>query len=214
MAPLNEYLDYWASHADDFGEALLEHFALVGMVLLWSLVLAAVLTLAVMRSRHAEHISVQLLSAVYSIPSLALFSLLIPVTGLGATTAVLVMVAYNQYLLLRNVLEGLDGIDPDIVEAAVGMGMSPWQVLYRVKLPLAAPMILAGIRLAAISTIGIATIAATINAGGLGTILFSGLRTMNQYKIVGGTLLCALVAVVADRLLKLVERVIVKRTVH
>ena len=124
------------------------------------------------------------------------------------------MVAYNQYLLLRNVLEGLDGIDPDIVEAAVGMGMSPWQVLYRVKLPLAAPMILAGIRLAAISTIGIATIAATINAGGLGTILFSGLRTMNQYKIVGGTLLCALVAVVADRLLKLVERVIVKRTVH
>ena len=124
------------------------------------------------------------------------------------------MVAYNQYLLLRNLLEGLDGIDPDIVEAAVGMGMSPWQVLYRVKLPLAAPMILAGIRLAAISTIGIATIAATINAGGLGTILFSGLRTMNQYKIVGGTLLCALVAVVADRLLKLVERVIVKRTVH
>lgn len=214
MAPLNEYLDYWASHADDFGEALLEHFALVGMVLLWSLVLAAVLTLAVMRSRRAEHISVQLLSAVYSIPSLALFSLLIPVTGLGATTAVLVMVAYNQYLLLRNVLEGLDGIDPDIVEAAVGMGMSPWQVLYRVKLPLAAPMILAGIRLAAISTIGIATIAATINAGGLGTILFSDLRTMNQYKIVGGTLLCALVAVVADRLLKLVERVIVKRTVH
>ena len=214
MAPLNEYLDYWASHADDFGEALLEHFALVGMVLLWSLALAAVLTLAVMRSRRAEHISVQLLSAVYSIPSLALFSLLIPVTGLGATTAVLVMVAYNQYLLLRNVLEGLDGIDPDIVEAAVGMGMSPWQVLYRVKLPLAAPMILAGIRLAAISTIGIATIAATINAGGLGTILFAGLRTMNQYKIVGGTLLCALVAVVADRLLKLVERVIVKRTVH
>lgn len=214
MAPLNEYLDYWASHVDDFGEALLEHFALVGMVLLWSLALAAVLTLAVMRSRRAEHISVQLLSAVYSIPSLALFSLLIPVTGLGATTAVLVMVAYNQYLLLRNVLEGLDGIDPDIVEAAVGMGMSPWQVLYRVKLPLAAPMILAGIRLAAISTIGIATIAATINAGGLGTILFSGLRTMNQYKIVGGTLLCALVAVVADRLLKLVERVIVKRTEH
>lgn len=214
MAPLNEYLDYWASHVDDFGEALLEHFALVGMVLPWSLALAAVLTLAVMRSRRAEHISVQLLSAVYSIPSLALFSLLIPVTGLGATTAVLVMVAYNQYLLLRNVLEGLDGIDPDIVEAAVGMGMSPWQVLYRVKLPLAAPMILAGIRLAAISTIGIATIAATINAGGLGTILFSGLRTMNQYKIVGGTLLCALVAVVADRLLKLVERVIVKRTVH
>ena len=214
MAPLNEYLDYWASHVDDFGEALLEHFALVGMVLLWSLALAAVLTLAVMRSRRAEHISVQLLSAVYSIPSLALFSLLIPITGLGTTTAVLVMVAYNQYLLLRNVLEGLDGIDPDIVEAAVGMGMSPWQVLYRVKLPLAAPMILAGIRLAAISTIGIATIAATINAGGLGTILFSGLRTMNQYKIVGGTLLCALVAVVVDRLLKLVERVIVKRTVH
>ena len=91
------------------------------------------------------------------------------------------------------------------------MGMSPMQVLLRVELPLAFPVIMAGIRLAAISTIGIATIAATINAGGLGTILFSGLRTMNVYKIVDGTVLCAAVALVADAALKGIEHLVTKR---
>ena len=209
-----DYLSYWADHADKFGVALGQHFALVGTTLAWSLALAAAITLLIMRSTRVEHIALQVMGAIYSIPSLALFSLLIPATGLGFTTAVIVMVAYNQFLLVRNIVEGLNGVDRDVVEAATGMGMSAWQVLTRIKLPLAAPMIFAGIRLAVISTIGIATIAATINAGGLGTILFSGLRTMNSYKILGGTLLCALVAFVANELLKIIETLLKKRTVH
>lgn len=211
---MGDYLQYWVDHTDRFGAALSQHVALVGVTLAWSLLLSAVITLLIMRSRRAEHLALQVMSAVYSIPSLALFSLLIPATGLGFTTAVVVMVAYNQFLLVRNIVEGMNEVDRDVVEAAIGMGMSPWQVLVRVKLPLAAPTIFAGIRLAVISTIGIATIAATINAGGLGTVLFSGLRTMNSYKILGGTLLCALVAFVADTLLKLVETLLRKWTVH
>lgn len=188
-----------------------EHLVIVGVVLAWSLAVAALITLAIRRSRRAEDAVLQVLGALYSVPSLALFSLLIPFTGLGLTSATIVMVAYNQFLLVRNIVEGLNGVDSGVVEAATGMGMSPMQVLLRVELPLAFPVIMAGIRLAAISTIGIATIAATINAGGLGTILFSGLRTMNVYKIVDGTVLCAVVALVADAALKGIEYLVTKR---
>lgn len=188
-----------------------EHLVIVGVVLAWSLAVAALITLAIRRSRRAEDAVLQVLGALYSVPSLALFSLLIPFTGLGLTSATIVMVAYNQFLLVRNIVEGLNGVDSGVVEAATGMGMSPMQVLLRVELPLAFPVIMAGIRLAAISTIGIATIAATINAGGLGTILFSGLRTMNVYKIVDGTILCAAVALVADAALKGIEYLVTKR---
>lgn len=188
-----------------------EHLVIVGVVLAWSLAVAALITLAIRRSRRAEDAVLQVLGALYSVPSLALFSLLIPFTGLGLTSATIVMVAYNQFLLVRNIVEGLNGVDSGVVEAATGMGMSPMQVLLRVELPLAFPVIMAGIRLAAISTIGIATIAATINAGGLGTILFSGLRTMSVYKIVDGTILCAAVALVADAALKGIEYLVTKR---
>lgn len=188
-----------------------EHLVIVGVVLAWSLAVAALITLAIRRSRRAEDAVLQVLGALYSVPSLALFSLLIPFTGLGLTSATIVMVAYNQFLLVRNIVEGLNGVNSGVVEAATGMGMSPIQVLLRVELPLAFPVIMAGIRLAAISTIGIATIAATINAGGLGTILFSGLRTMNVYKIVDGTVLCAAVALVADAALKGIEHLVTKR---
>ncbi|WP_245798835.1 ABC transporter permease [Collinsella vaginalis] len=124
------------------------------------------------------------------------------------------MVAYNQFLLVRNFTEGLESVDPAIIEAARGMGMSDRQILVKVQLPLALPLILAGIRLAAISTIGIATIAATINAGGLGEILFSGLRTMNEYKIVGGTLLCAGLAAVVHLGLSGLETVLRTHVTH
>lgn len=192
-------------------EVLGEHLVIVGVVLAWSLAVAALITLAIRRSHRVEDAVLQVLGALYSVPSLALFSLLIPFTGLGLTSATIVMVAYNQFLLVRNIVEGLNGVDSGVVEAATGMGMSPMQVLLRVELPLAFPVIMAGIRLAAISTIGIATIAATINAGGLGTILFSGLRTMNVYKIVDGTVLCAAVALVADAALKGIEYLVTKR---
>ena len=201
-----ELLSYIAGHADMFLEATLEHMQLVAATLALALVLAAAVTLACLRSRRLGDAVVAFLGAVYSIPSLALFALLIPVTGLGFTSAVAVMVVYCQFMLVRNALEGLFGVDPAVLEAAEGMGMSPAQVMLRVRLPLALPAIIAGVRLATVSTIGIATIAASINAGGLGLILFSGLRTLNMNRILGGTLFCVLLALAADALLKWVER--------
>lgn len=140
------------------------------------------------------------------IPSLALFALLIPVTGLGMPTAVIVLTVYNQYLLLRNFVAGLFCVDPAVTEAAEGLGMSRMQVLVRIRIPLAKKALFTGIQLSIVSTIGIATIAAMINAGGLGTILFDGLRTLNVNKIVCGSVLSAGLALGINGCFQAVEK--------
>jgi osmoprotectant transport system permease protein len=146
------------------------------------------------------------LGVIYTIPSLSLFVLLIPLLGLGFVPAIIALVAYAQLVLVRNVVIGLAGIEPSIVEAARGMGMSGWQRFSRVEFPLALPLILAGTRLAALSIIGIGTIAAFINAGGLGRLLFEGVSTGNRAKIIAGSLLVALLALLANLILRYLEK--------
>lgn len=197
---------YASRYYDKLLAATLEHLEIVVVTLLISLSLAALLTVACSYSKTLSRVLLNLFSMIYSIPSLALLALLIPVTGLGKKTAIIVLVIYNQYLLLRNFLAGLDGVDRGVVEAATGMGMTHMQLLWKVQVPLAKGALIAGLRIALVSTVGIATIAASINAGGLGSILFDGLRTMNIAKILWGSLLSALLAVGIDQLLILVER--------
>jgi osmoprotectant transport system permease protein len=146
------------------------------------------------------------LGVIYTIPSLSLFVLLIPLFGLGAVPAVIALVAYAQLVLVRNVVVGLTGIDPAVVEAARGMGMSGWQRFAQVELPLTLPLLLAGARVATLSIIGIGTIAAFINAGGLGQLLFEGVATGNRDKIVAGALAVSALAIGANALLRLLER--------
>ena len=189
---------YLGKHYDDLLEALLQHLELVAVTLVFSLLIAAILTVLAVYSRKAGEVMIHVFSVLYSVPSLALFALLIPVTGLGTTTAEIVLVAYNQYLLLRNFISGLYQVDPAVIEAAEGMGMRRMQVLWKVRLPLSKKAFFTGIQLSVISTIGIATIAAMINAGGLGKILFDGLRTMNIYKIIAGSILSAGLALVIN----------------
>lgn len=190
-------INYWITHTDKFTEALLEHLEIVGVSVGISIVIAIIITLLVKDNRKVSDIIISIFSAVYAIPSLALFAILIPITGLGFNTTVIVLVVYNQFLLLRNFITGINEVDPAIVEAACGMGMTSNQIFLKIQLPLAMPLILAGIRLSVVSTIGIATIAATIGAGGIGEIMFQGLRSMNMAKIIGGTLLCVIMALIA-----------------
>ena len=198
-------LAYFQKHPEKIINPLLEHIQLVLVTLLISVLVAALLTVLSVRFQKLGHVLLQVFSVIYSIPSLALFALLIPITGLGFTTAVIVLVLYNQYLLLRNFLTGLNEVDPAIREAARGIGMTEMQMLYKVQIPLAKKALFAGLRLAVVSTIGIGTIASSINAGGLGDLLFDGLRTMNTAKILWGSLLSAGLAVGLNALLKLAE---------
>ena len=186
---------YMASHADLFMRACAQHLQLLGVTMIASCALACVLTLACLKFKRLGDAAVEL----------------IPWTGLGFTTAVIVMVAYNQFMLVRNALEGLRGVDASVLEAARGMGMSETQVLLTVRLPLAMPAVLAGLRLACVSTVGIATVAAAINAGGVGAVLFSGLRTMNIDKVLGGTICCAALALAFDAGLSAAARACEKR---
>jgi len=199
-------IEYLLKYGDKLGTALIEHLVLVSITLVISLFMAALLTLLAMRSRLISKLLVYTFSVVYSVPSLALFAILIPVTGLGKVTAIVVLVLYNQYLLLRNFIAGLNDVDASIIESAMGMGMTDTQILLKIRIPLSKRAIFTGIHLAIVSTIGIATIAASINAGGLGSILFDGLRTMNVNKIVWGSILAAGLAVSANYLLGKIEK--------
>jgi len=198
-------IEYLKRHPDKVFGPLTEHIWLVLVTLVISLAIASFLTVLAMRSEKVSDLLNNIFSLVYSVPSLALFALLIPITGLGRTSAIIVLTLYNQYLLLRNFTTGLREADPVACEAAKGIGMTDMQILTMIRIPLARKAIFAGIRLAIISTAGIATIAASINAGGLGILLFEGLRTMNIPKILWGSVLSAGMAVLLNAVLKMAE---------
>lgn len=199
-------IDYLLRYPDKLLKAFAEHIEIVLITLLISIILAALLTILAAYSKVASALLVNIFSIVYSIPSLALFAILVPLTGLGKTTAIIVLVLYNQYILLRNTLDGLNNVDASIIEAATGMGMNKSQLLFQIKLPLVIKPIFAGIHLAVVSTIGIATIAASINAGGIGSVLLDGLRTVNTAKILWGTLLAAGLAIVINGVFNVIEK--------
>jgi osmoprotectant transport system permease protein len=198
-------LDYFQTSSDTLINATMEHALLTIQALGFALVLASLLTVSILRFPKWGTVSVYALSLLYAIPSFALFALLIPWTGLGQVTAISVLVLYAQYILVRTFLTGIQKVEPSIVEAARGMGMDFWQVLFQIQLPLAKASIFSGIRLATISIVAIATIAATINAGGLGTILFDGLRTMSLVKLTWGILLSVGLSLFFSLLISLVE---------
>ena len=195
---------YW----NKLGNSLIEHIELVLITLMISLFIAVLLSAICVFSEIVSRLLISLFSILYSIPSLAFFAILIPVTGLGEKTAIIVLVVYNQYLLLRNFMDGLNTVDHSIIEAATGMGMTKMQIVILIRIPLSKRALFTGIRLAVVSTIGIATIAASINAGGLGTILFDGLRTMNVNKIVWGSVLSAGLAIGVNAVLARIERIL------
>ena len=186
--------------------ALSEHVQMVFIAVVLSVALAGLLTIAAMFNKRAGAFLTGLFSAVYSIPSIALFALMIPVLGLGRSTAITVLVLYNQFILLRNFITGLNEVDPAIVEAATGMGMTRIQVIFKVRVPLALKPLFVGIRLAIVSTIAIAIIAAFIGAGGIGLLVTIGLETGNNNRVLWGVILSAGLGIVTNTALVFVER--------
>jgi len=209
LAGLRYLVDNWFSEStslDSISRLFVEHVVLTVVSL--AIATAIGLPVGILLSRHERSRGPVLgvLGVVYTIPSLALLVVLIMLFGIGTTPAVIALVAYSQLVIVRNTVVGLEGIDPAVLEAAVGMGMNGRQRLLRVELPLAAPMILAGIRLATISIIGIGTVAAYINAGGLGKLLFTGLISGNQARIIAGAVAISALAIGANTLIRMVER--------
>jgi osmoprotectant transport system permease protein len=209
---MNADSGYWAFFAEHRAEILgatLDHIVLVVIAMALAILIAVPLGMFIVQRRVLRGAALGLANIFQTIPSLALFGFLIPIPfigGIGKRTAIVALVLYALLPILRNTYVGLTGIDPAILEAAEAMGMTPAQILFRVRLPLALGVILAGIRTATIITIGVATIAAAIGAGGLGTFIFRGVALVSDSLILAGAIPAALLALLADFLLGLLER--------
>jgi osmoprotectant transport system permease protein len=182
-------------------ERSLEHIGLVAASMAIALGVGLPVGIALVRRANLQRWVIGAANVVQTIPSLALFGFLIPVPwigGIGNSTAIVALSLYALLPILRNTTIGIAGVDPAVVESARGMGMTPRQVLWQVQLPLAAPVLLAGIRVATALCIGVTTIAAAIGAGGLGVFIFRGLAMVNNQVILAGAIPAAILAIAAD----------------
>jgi osmoprotectant transport system permease protein len=200
---------FFFTHRSDIFQATLTHLTLVSVSMLIAIAIAVPLGMFVVQRPALRSIALGIASILQTIPSLALFGFLIPIPfigGIGTRTAIVALVLYALLPILRNTYVGLTNIDPSVLQAAEAMGMTESQILWRVRLPLALSVILAGIRTATIITIGVATIAAAIGAGGLGTFIFRGVAMVSDAVILAGAIPAAALAILADGLLALLER--------
>jgi osmoprotectant transport system permease protein len=200
---------FFLEHRAEILGATANHLALVVISMAFAIAIAVPLGMVVVHRRTLRNFALGIASILQTIPSLALFGFLIPIPfigGIGRRTAIVALVLYALLPILRNTYVGLTGIDPAVLEAAEAMGMTERQILWRVRLPLARAVILAGIRTATIITIGVATIAAAIGAGGLGSFIFRGVAMVSDAVILAGAIPAALLAIAADLLLGWLER--------
>jgi osmoprotectant transport system permease protein len=204
-------LEFYGRHTDELLLLVRQHVGLVVMSCAVALVLGLPLGILVARRPAWRKPVLGLSNVVQTVPSLALFGLLIPVVGIGAWTAITALVLYALLPIVRNTYVGITGVDPAIREAGQGMGMSDAELLRLVELPLAAGVILAGVRVAVVVSVGVATIAAAIGAGGLGVYIFRGVATVDDTLILAGAIPAALLALLADGFLGLAERRLVWR---
>jgi len=205
MNPARFFLD----HRAEIFSATIEHLTLVLIAMAFAIAIGVPLGMFIVHRPTLRNIALGITSVFQTIPSLALFGFLIPIPfigGIGKRTAIVALVLYALLPILRNTFVGLTSIDHAILEAAEAMGMTPAQILLRVRFPLALAVILAGIRTATVITIGVATIAAAIGAGGLGSFIFRGVALVNDELILAGAIPAALLALLADFLLGLFER--------
>lgn len=198
--------DWIASHVGEIGVRIQEHLVLVAIAVGVGFVVAFGLAIVALWRPRLYAPIVWVSGTLYTIPSLALFALLIPFTGLSIATAEIGLVSYTLLILVRNIVAGIRAVPEEVREAASAMGHGPVQRFLRVELPIAAPAIVAGIRLATVSTIGLVTVTAVIGQGGLGALILDGLILFFSTPLIVGAVLSVALAVVADAALALLQR--------
>lgn len=193
-------------HLGVIWDALFHHIVLTVIAIGVGILIAIPIGLLAWRYRRSRGAVLASTGALYTIPSLALFALLVPFTGLTTLTSEIGLVTYTLLILVRNIIVGLDGVPDEVRDAAVGMGYRPFRRLIALELPLALPVIMAGVRIATVTTIGLVTITALIGQGGLGSLILKGLIEGFPTPLVIGAFLSVVLAVVADVSLNLFQR--------
>jgi len=190
--------DWTFNHLPDIGHRIQEHLILTGIAVGVGFVIAFALSLAIRQLPVLYSPVTWVAGVLYSIPSLALFALLIPFTGLSIVTAEIGLISYTLLILIRNIVSGIRSVPPDVRESAVGMGYSQWQLLWRIELPLATSVIIAGVRVAVVTTIGLVTVTGVIGQGGLGALIVQGIQQFFATPLVIGATLSIALAVILD----------------
>jgi osmoprotectant transport system permease protein len=199
-------MTWLARNWDQLGLALMQHVGISLTALTIAFLIALPVGIWAARNASVQAIAITVAGFLYTIPTLAFLALLIPLVGLGPTNAIIAMVAFSLLVLVRNIATGIRTVPAEVVDSARGMGMNALQILAKVELPLASPAIVAGLRVAAVTVISITVVAAYINAGGLGTLIFNGIASDHPPKIWAGALTACALAVCVDLSLAAIER--------
>lgn len=198
-------MKYLITHLDRVISLLMEHMILTFLSMVIAIIFAIPVGIIASKNMKIKSITMGILGIIYTIPGLALLSFLVPWFGVGFKSVLIALIAYSQMILVRNIITAITTIKPEIIEAGLGMGMSRWQVVMKVEFPLALPVIIAGIRIATISIVSLASIAAFINGGGLGELVLEGIRTDNSGKIIAGTIAIGFFIFLIDMVFKLID---------
>ncbi|WP_327177180.1 ABC transporter permease [Streptomyces sp. NBC_01335] len=197
---------YLRSRSQELTDATVQHIWITAVSVAIGLVIAFPLALLARRGRHFAGPVLGLTTVIYTVPSLAMFSLLLPVFGLSAALVVTGLVLYSLTILVRNILAGLEAVPEEVKEAARGMGYGPVRLLWEVEIPLALPALMAGLRIASVSTVALTTVGSLVGKGGLGNLIRDALPSLFKAQVLAASVLCVLLAVAADLLLLGVQR--------
>lgn len=193
--------EYLRTRSHELTDATVQHIWITAVSVAIGLLIAFPLALVARRWRRLAGPVMAVTTILYTVPSLAMFSLLLPVFGISPSLVVTGLVLYSLTILVRNILAGLEAVPEDVREAARAMGYGPLRLLFAVELPLALPAIMAGLRIATVSTVALTTVGAIIDYGGLGNLIVSGIGTFFKAQVLAASVLCVVIAVVADVLL-------------
>jgi len=203
-------LEFIVARQDLILRLLGEHIRILFFALLFAIVIGVPIGILVTRLKGIKKPLMVIINGLQAVPSLALLGLLIPLTGVSETTAIILIVVYSILPIVKNTNAGIEGIAPQYIEAANGMGMTKTQLLTKIQLPLAFPIIMAGVRVAAVLGVGLVTIAAYAGGRGLGYLVYSGINTLDINMILVGALGAAILALVIDAILGFVERILTR----
>lgn len=207
---MKKLLNYFIDNSSEVLNFTIEHVQLVGLAIIISILIGVPIGIYITTNNELAETVLQICSIIMTIPSIALFGVMIPVLsiinqGIGFLPALIALVLYSQLPIIRNTYAGINGVDPTIRDAAIGIGMTTFQRLIRVEIPNAMPLIMAGIRTATVLNIGIGAIAAFIGSGGLGVLINQGISRSNSTMVIAGAIILSILALIADLFLKFLQ---------
>ena len=206
---MNSFINFVIDRKDEILTRFMEHIQLTIFAIVIAIAIAIPLGILIVRYRKLSTPVIGFANVVQSVPSLALLGFLIPILGIGSKPAIIMVVMYSLLPIVKNTYTGLTNINPALIEAADGMGLTNTQVLLKVRFPLAMPIIMSGIRISSVTAVGLMTIAAFIGAGGLGYLVFSGVQTVNNNMILAGAIPACVLAIFLDFIIGKVENIVI-----